>query len=220
MQIVCLSSRLAAPGTGMPDIVHQILDFWKGCDSLLAVPLAAAGLVLILAGWRFWQPAVVLSFAAIGAGFAVRLGPETCAPPLRALIGGVALAASTVLLKRYSVPVLGGLVGAAVVGSILRLLRLPDAALWASCGLSFLSLAALSYVYRQHVVILLTAFEGALLVLFALFVVSSHPQSVMYSVGRLIEGSALLLPFAVFAPTVVGLCLQLADASRQKAGAC
>lgn len=202
----------------MSDIVYQTLEFWKGCDSLLGLPLAAAGLVLMLAGWRLWQPAVVLAFAAIGAGFAVQFGPQTIGPALRAVLGAVALGAAGVRPMRYSVPILGGLLGAAVVAMLLGPLGLPDAALWIAGGLAFLSLAAVSHVYRQQVVILVTAFEGAVLVLFALFVVSGNPQSFMYSAGHLIQGSTLLLPFAVIVPTVVGLALQLADASRRKAG--
>ena len=202
----------------MSDSLHQLLEFWKGCDSLLALPLVAAGLVLMLAGWRLWQPAVVLAFAAIGAGFAVQFGPEAFTPALKAMIGGVALGAAGVRPMRYSVPILGGVLGAAVVGMLLGPLGLPHAASCIAGGLAFICLTALSHVYRQQVVILVTAFEGAVLVLFALFVASGDPQSILYSAGQLIQGSPVFLPIAVIVPTVVGLALQLADASRQKSG--
>ena len=202
----------------MSDIVHQVIEFWKGCDALLGLPLAAAGLALMLAGWRLWQPAVVLAFAAIGAGLAVRFGPESFTPALRAALGGIALGAAGVRPMHYSVPILGGALGASVVGMLLGPLGLPEAALWIAAGLAGISLAALSHVYREHVVILVTAFEGAVLVLFALFVASGNPQSLLYSAGQLIQGSRVLLPFAVIVPTVVGLALQLADSTRQKSG--
>jgi len=180
-------------------------------------PLIVAGLVLMLFGWRLWRVCVVLTFAVIGAVVAARVagpGPDEW---FYALTGAVVLGITSYFPAKHSIVVLGGILATGAVYYLLADRNLSAPVLYGSLALTLFAGTAYSAINRQRIVVFVTAFLGAvLLVSGAASWLSAFPGlSGMYK--SLAASSAFVIPFAIFVPGVVSTFYQFAEVRRLRA---
>jgi hypothetical protein len=117
-----------------------------------------------------------------------------------------------------AVPLLGGIIGAGVLMQILASLGLDHWPLWISTALSLGCVAALCYAHPRHVVIIITSFEGAAILLSGLIPILSASPVIFRFFQGMSRNSNIFLPFLLMVPTMVGVFLQMADSHRRDSG--
>jgi len=86
--------------------------------------------------------------------------------------------------------------------------------LWIVSAVGFVAALAWSFANRHRVVIAVTAIEGAALFVSGLAVMlEDFPTAYNYMHSTMMD-NAVMLPFFVLVPAVIGICLQLADSNR------
>jgi len=194
------------------------LDDWllylRQSQSAVGFPLVVAGLGLMLFGWRMWKVCVMLSYALLGAAFGAWIVGPCDGQWLYALAAGAGLGLVSYWPVNYAVSVLGGLIGAGMVTYSLANLGVAGTALLASGGAAFIGCAAFAFLNRQHVVIVVTAFLGAALLVSGLTAWVVNLPGLYGTLRAMAAGSAIVIPFIVAVPTVVSSFYQLAEVRR------
>lgn len=197
--------------------VQEWLIYLKSSHGAAGFPLVIAGLALMLLGWRLWKICVMLSFAVIFAG----VGAWMAGPGENQWIYALAIGAVGGLLSYWpvnlAVALLGGLVGAGIILTSLANLGMSGVTLWAIAGVALVAFTAYAIINRMRVVIVMTSFLGAVLLLSGLTAwVMSMPA--FYGTLRSLAGSSVLvLPFIILVPTVVSAFYQMAEVRRLNA---
>lgn len=198
--------------------VQQWVTYLKEAGGLIGVPLALGGLVLMAGGWRLWRPAIVLSFGVIGAAAGACLAPPMHPVWLYALGGAVLLGAASFPKPRYSVSLLGGIVGAGIVNYACEAVGLGPPTLWVVTGIALLAATAVAFLDVRQVIIMVTAFEGAVLVVSAAVAFVAEMPGLFNYFRSMAYGGGVFVPFLLLVPTVVGTLLQMADAKQKDSG--
>jgi hypothetical protein len=194
--------------------ITQWLAFLKSADTLAGIPLLVGGLVLMLFGWRLWRVCVVLSFGLLGAALGAKLAPFGDSPMLCALIGAALLGGLSYRPARYCVPALAGIIGAGLTAYLLSGTSLTGPPFWLVTGVVFVVVSALALINRLVVVICVTAFLGAVLLMSGLTVFAALSPSLYSYFKMAAAGSSIVLPFALLVPSVVSCCYQASETSR------
>jgi len=182
---------------------------------LMALPLAVGALILMFGGWRIWKVAVVLSFGLVGGTVGMLIAKDPGDRWMYAAAGFLALGAISVPPVNYSVAVLGGVIGGALCHYVSLDLGLGGVPLWLVTLLGLGICTAVSFIYLRQIIIVVTSFEGAvLLVSAAVALLSTTPRLFNYFRTMAYEGS-IFLPFVVLVPTVIGTMCQMADVNRK-----
>ena len=193
--------------------LSQWWSFLNRADVLAGVPLVVGGLALMLFGWRLWKICVVLCFGLIGAGLGARFAPSHNGVLLYPLVGAVLLGALSYWPARYSVAVLGGLIGAGLVAQVGSGSGLTGAPLWLITGVGFIGSLALSFINRRFVIIGVTAVLGGILLLSGLTVFSRCSPGLYGFLASATSDSSIVLPFILVVPSVVSVCYQAGETS-------
>ena len=204
------------------------IDNWiallRDADPVWGFPLLVLGLVLMFMGWQVHKLAV--PFTALLVGMIVgQLFFDSLLP--RLIVGaviGLIFAAAASFSTRYSVAVLGGIVGAFVCSGYLSTfenLQLPIAVDRAVAALGFAGGTALAYVMFREMAIFVTAFVGSLLLVSGLNGIVPQYIPVLYQTvsSFLADYPAFLVPFLIGGPTLIGTLSQMAGADKAEAGA-
>ena len=204
------------------------IDNWiallRDADPVWGFPLVVLGLVLMFMGWQVHKLAV--PFTALLIGMIIgQLFFDSLLP--RLIVGaviGLIFAAAASFSTRYSVAVLGGMVGAFVCSGYLSTfenLQLPIAVDWAVAALGFAGGTALAYVMFREMAIFVTAFVGSLLLVSGLNGIVPQYIPVLYQTvsSFLADYPAFLVPFLIGGPTLIGTLSQMAGADKAEAGA-
>jgi hypothetical protein len=190
------------------------LQLLHNSHSASGFPLVVAGVGLMLFGWRMWKLCVVLSFGLIGAAVtAMFLGPSDDGW-MYILAGGAALGLLSYWPVKYALSVLGGLIAAGVVTHSLGGIGLTGATLWSSAAVAFIAGTALACLNRQQVVILVTAFIGAILTISGLAMWVLELPGIYGALRGMAGESAIVAPFVVLVPTVMSCFYQSAEVHR------
>ncbi len=190
------------------------LFFLKQSRGLVGFPLVVAGLGLMLFGWRMWKVSVMLSYALIGAAIgAVAAGPRDD-PWLYALVIGAGLGLISYWPIRHAVALLGGLLGAGIVTFSLTTVGISGTSLWGAGGAALIGCTAFAFLNRQHVVIVVTALLGAVLLVSGLTAFVMTLPGFFRPLHAMAAGSAIALPFAILVPAVVSFFYQAAELRR------
>ncbi len=196
--------------TSVRDWIVFLNDSHSGIGFLLVV----AGLGLMLFGWRMWKVCMMLAYGVIGAAIGASLFGQGDNQWLWALGSGAVLGLVSYWPVNYAVASLGGIIGAGIIMHSLAKVGLSGAGLWAAGGAAFATCSAFAFLNRQHVVVAVTAFFGAVLL------VSGLTSWVMASPGlygtlhAMAAGSAVVIPFVLLVPTVVSCLYQSAEVRR------
>jgi len=176
--------------------------------------LVAGGVALMLFGWRMWKVCVVVSFGALGSAIAANfLGTEDD-KWLYILAAGAALGLLSYWPAKYALSALGGLIGSALVTHSLSSMGISGTALWSFAAASFIAATAFACINRQQVVILVTAFIGAAMVISGLAMWIMELPGIYGSLRRMAGESAIVAPFVVLVPMVMSCFYQSAEVRR------
>lgn len=187
--------------------------FLKHSDRLIGFPLVVGGLGLMLFGWRMWKVCVILSFGAIGAALGAYYAGRHGHQLSFAIAGGVLFALASFWPAKYAVALLGGLIGAGLVTYSVSNMNLTAGAVWGAGGAAMLVCTAYAFINRQHVVIMVTAFLGSVLLVAGLSAwVMASPQ--LFGSIRSVTSGSMALPFLLIVPTVMSSFYQVAEVNR------
>ncbi len=191
--------------------VDDWLSYLNNADPLIAVPLVIIGVALMIYGWRLWRICVMLSFGLIGAVVATTFAHTADDRWLYGVIGGGVLAIGSAYPVNHSVSVLAGLLGVGIVWESLIRFGLTGVPFWCMLSVVFIGFTAFGYINRHRVVVLVTAFLGASLVLSAAVPwLKSSPQ--LYNTFRSLRTDyRFVLPFVVLVPTIVSAFFQTSE---------
>jgi hypothetical protein len=197
--------------------ISDWVAFLKTSNSALGFPLVIFGLALMLFGWRMWKVTVVLAYGLIGAILGAIAAGQSEHQALFAAAGAVLLAAVSVYPVHQAVAVLGGLIGAGISHFYLQRIALNEIMHWSLCGAAFVAFTGFSVLGKQRVVIFVTAFLGAVLLMsgLATWVMSIH--SFYGTVRALASNSMIVVPFLLLVPTVMSSFYQIAEVRRLQA---
>ncbi len=197
--------------------LHDWLAYLRDSHSAMGFPLIVCGIGLMLFGWRLWKVAVVLSFGVFGTVMTARLLGPRDDQMLYALGSGTALGLLSYWPVRYSVSVLGGAIGAAVVQFYLDRFGMTGGMMWGGVAAAFAGCTALAVLNRRHIVILVTAFLGAVLVLSGLMTWLMTVPSLFGTFKSMASWSVIVIPFIVLVPTVMSCFYQISEVHRLQA---
>ena len=202
----------------MNNWAQEWVMYLRQSGALLGIPLALGGLVLMLGGWRLWKPAVVLTFGIIGAGVGAPLAKSPDEVWLYAAIGGIVLAGTSYPAIKYSVAVLGGIIGAGLVYYAFTGFGLTGWPLWLGCSVALAGACALSILHQREIIVVVTSFEGAVLILSAAVAMLSTVPGLFHYFRNMAHEGSIFIPFILLVPTVVGTMSQLADVKQRESG--
>ncbi len=194
--------------------VGDWVAFLKNSDSAMGFPLVIFGLALMLFGWRMWKLTVVLAYALIGAALGAIASGQSEHQAIFAAVGAVVLAAVSIYPVHQAVAVLGGLIGVGISHFYLSRISLNEIMQWSLCGASFVAFTGFSFLGKQRVVIFVTAFLGAVLLMSGLATWAMSIQSFYGTVRALASNSMIVVPFLLIVPTVMSSFYQIAEVRR------
>jgi len=198
----------------MVSSVHDWISLLREANSAAGFPLIVGGLTLMLFGWRLWKVCVVLAFGLIGTAVsAYFIGPRDDQLTY-ALACGTVLGLLSYWPGRLSVAILGGVIGAGVANFYLENLHLSGGTLWAGMGAAFVACTAAAVIHHRQVVILVTAFLGAALLLSGITSWAMNVPGVVPTFRAMASWSAIVVPFLLLVPTVMSCFYQVADIRR------
>ena len=194
--------------------VSDWVAFLRSADQSLGFPLVICGLGLMLFGWRMWKICVVLSFGLIGAvvGAVVTDGSDN--QLMFTIAGAVGLAVLSFYPAHHALSLLGGLIGAGIVHFYTSPLRLDPIVHWSVCGAALVGFSAYSFLSRQRVVIFVTAFLGAVLLMSGLATWAMSMPAFFGTVRAMASYSLIVVPFLLMVPTVMSGFYQIAEVRR------
>jgi hypothetical protein len=173
-----------------------------------------AGVGLMLFGWRLWKVCLLLAYGAIGASLGAALTPEGQSPFSLASLGALLLGTAAFWWSSASIVFLGGLTGCGVLFTAFSSLGLHGPPLWFLAGLSLVACTALSMINRRYVIIVVTSFLGAVVLMSGVtaFIMA---MPVLYGTFRgMASYSGIVVPFLVIVPTVISFFYQVSEVHR------
>ncbi len=188
--------------------------FLRDSHGTAALPLLIAGLGMMLFGWRLWRLCVVSSFALIGAGLGMAYfgtGEPGQNDWMVGLASGAVCGLATYWPAAHLVGILGGMVGAGALTAYMGSLGLSGPPLWALAAAALIGCTAYALINRRHVVVFVTAFLGAVMLVSGLAaLVMTVPT--LYSTFRVMASyTVIVAPFAVLVPTVMSCFYQISE---------
>lgn len=194
--------------------VDEWLVFLKQAHTATGFPMVVGGVALMFFGWRMWKLCVVLSFALLGAV----IGSNVCGPNadqwMYAACGAVVLGLLSYWPVNVSVSLLGGMIGSGIVTASVAQLGLSGTTLWAVAGVGMIAFTAYAFLNRQYIVIIVTAFLGAVLLMSGLTSWVMNLPGLYGTLRSMTTGSVLVLPFILIVPTVMSSFYQSAEIRR------
>lgn len=194
------------------------LQEWSGIlrnlHGLAGIPLVVAGAGLMLFGWRLWKLCVMLSFGVLFTCLGAWLIGPSDDQWSYALAAGAGLGLLSYWSVKQAVSILGGLIGGGIITYLIGGAGVTGNGLWACGGIAFIGCTAYSFLNRQCVVIAITAFFGAVLLISGLATWLTALPSLYGSLYTLATGSVLLVPFFLLVPTVMSCFYQMAEVHR------
>lgn len=197
--------------------VNDWVNYLQTADKLLCVPLCVGGLALMFFGWRMWKATVVISYALIGTAVGAMIvgpGPNQL---VYAISAGTLLAVLSYFPVNHSLAFLGALVGCGFTMTVVESAGIRGPMLWITGALALLSCGAVAFINRQLLVIAVTSFLGAVLLMSGLTVVATHFSTFYGTLRYMSSNSAIVLPFVLIVPTVMSCFIQVAEVHKTNA---
>lgn len=196
---------------------HLSVRFWLEWmaeqPAFLGVLMAVAGALCLFYGWQISRIALAFSGALLGVVTASVVHETT---PIDTSI--LVVIAIVLTLGLGALAAAAPRIGASVLGGVLAFVA--TAALTSWVGLSYsisvvagvvaaLAVAPLAFAMFEHVVIFVTSFEGALLLVAGIAIMLNAQGHLFSSFRDVSLKNPVFVPLTLIAPTVIGFCLQL-----------
>lgn len=197
--------------------IEQYVSFLRDAKVAGGFPMVAMGMGLMLFGWRMWKVCVVLSFGIIG--FAATLYYVGLLPNKYWFAGCIALFAAVLsyYTAKHALTLLGGLIVAGIAYAYLQNFNLDQITLLGLTAAALIVGLAFALINRQRIVILVTAFLGAILLMSGLASWALAFPGFFNTVRYLAERSLIVIPFLLLVPTAMSCFYQIAEVRRIQA---
>lgn len=220
------------PTPQMPDstMLKKIADFQvpsqaefveglHGLEAVPAVALLVLGAISLVVGWKVFKLLVVANAAYLGGQAGAYLGNMIQHNGegmwlFGMVAGGLLLAALAWPLMRYAVSVMGGLAGSFLGYGVWQTIAdMTGRATfsqhaWAGALIGLITLGLLAFVIFKLVVMIFTAFEGAVLTVCGGVALLLKYEPIGASLRETLTENPLVLPMLVIIPAVIGFALQ------------
>lgn len=177
-------------------------------------PLLIGGVGLMIFGWRMWRFCVVLSFALIGAILVGIFVPPSNDQWMYALAAAAVLGLASYWPANYAVGLLGGLIGSGGTVAYLYSCRVDGPVLWFIGAAAGLAAMGYAFINLRHIVVYITSFLGAVLLISGLASLLMQSPELFGAYRSAASYSALVLPFILIVPTVMGSFYQISEMRR------
>jgi len=194
--------------------VDEWIQFLKTVHLVGGFPLLISGLVLMLFGWRLWKVCVVLAFGVVGAVIAARIAGPSVDQWFYSLCGGVVLGTVSYFPVKHAVVALGGVLVMGVVYYYLSARHLDGWLLYAAMALGMFVGIAYSVLNRRRVVIFVTSFLGAVLLVSGMTTLLATFPGPFETLQSMASSSAMVIPFVLLVPTAMSAFYQIAEVHR------
>lgn len=188
--------------------------YLRDASSGIALPLIIAGAGLMFFGWRLWKLCVVLSFAIIGMYVAYFYISPTKDQMIYIYIIGGLVGGAMFWPAKHAIAILGGVIVGVVVMASVSNLGFTGTTLWSIGGVALVCGSAYAFLNRQHVVIMVTSFLGAVLVISGVTSLVLASPTWLDFFSDLVQYKAIVVPFVLLVPTVMSSFYQLAEVKR------
>lgn len=198
--------------TSLQDWTFYLRDSSAG----ISIPLLICGAGLMFFGWRLWKLCVVLSFALIGMYISYYyMNPTKDQMIYVYMIGGVA---GGVMFwpAKHAIAILGGVIVSIIVMSSVSNLGCSGSMLWSIGGVSLVCGTAYAFLNRQHVVIMVTAFLGAVSVISGITALVLTSPGWLDFFSDVVQHKGLVIPFILLVPTTMSCFYQMAEIKRMQ----
>jgi len=188
--------------------------FLHNSHGAAALPLLIAALGLMLFGWRLWRLCVVCSFALIGAALGMAFLTTSEHGQSNWMVGVICGVLSGLVCywpAAHLVGLLGGVVGAGAMTVYLRSFGLSGWPLWALATAGLIGCTSYALINRRHVVIFMTAFLGALMLVSGLACLVMTVPSFYVTFRVMANYTGIVGPFLVLVPTVMSCFYQMSE---------
>lgn len=190
------------------------VSFLQFTNKGFAIPLIICGVALMILGFKFWRLSVVATFSIVTAWIIGCVTSKGDQQVTIMIAGGVLAGLISFWPAKHLVGVLGGVLIGGIIMMSLENLGLRGMTLWC-CGAAVAAIgSAYSYLNRQHVVILITAFLGACLLLSGLTLIVMAMPKLWGSLQAMSSNSVIVLPFMLIVPTVMSAFYQISELRR------
>ncbi|MCH8251969.1 MAG: hypothetical protein IID36_05895 [Planctomycetes bacterium] len=192
--------------------------FLHRSGGILGVILLIAGLSVMLFGWRLARPLIAISFLATGFAAVMLFTAEESWRLTAAIGSGLAIGGLCYWQPRFATALAAGLIASGGTSAFLTsTFSMHGPLLLASAAVALLAGLGGGLIYDKIVTILITAFEGAVLLVSGVSaIVMDWPWLYSY-LHSMVLGSAFVLPFCLLVPTIVASFYQMADVRRSQA---
>lgn len=199
---------------GVITSLDEWVSFLQSSHRVAGFPLIVGGLGLMLFGWRMWRLCVILSFALIGAIIGHYVAGPRNDQTFYSLVGAVVLGLVAYFPAVYALSLLGGSIAAVISFYYLTALGMDGVTLWALVVAVLGAGTATAWLNRRHVVIVVTAFLGAVLLISGLASWAMAMPAFFSTVRTMSAGSFIVVPFLLLVPTVMSCFYQVAEVRR------
>jgi hypothetical protein len=187
-------------------------------EPVLGILMTSIGVLCLLLGWRLYRIVVLINVAVLCGVIGGWIMGASLLGIIGWLVGGLA---GSVLAWRFpdrSSVALGGLLAAYVGGHFLNEAQASDQTILIVGSFVLLTVIAFGLVHVRHTIIVLTAFQGALLTVWGAINMAYESRRFSEQVLDMATPGSIFIPFTLMAVMGIGVFLQIADSNKQKVG--
>lgn len=197
----------------------QYLDYLQAAGIVQAALLLAVGVVYLIYGWKIFRILVVVNAAVLGALLGTKIGSMlnlqgSNMPLFGAIAISLLFAVLALPLMKYAVSLMGALAGSLLGYSVwhyvCRAANAPELgnSAWVGALIGLVTLGLLAFIIFRIVIIIFTAFQGALFTSSGILGVLMQWDAFRTSLLTSLRANPYLLPMLVLVPAIIGFAFQ------------
>jgi hypothetical protein len=173
----------------------------------------------MLFGWRLWRVCIAISYAIISASFVTWLAEarQMDPQPFIAIVAGLMAAFVSFYYARHALPLLGGLLGVGLIYKLCGGFGVRGMPQMILSGSGILLGAGMAMINRRYLVICITAFLGAVVLMSGMAALLMTSTRLFTTVHTMAMESGIVIPFVLLVPTVMSFFYQISEIRRMQA---
>ena len=189
---------------GQMDLIAWAQKMGPGMATLLII----LGIIYLAFGFYLFKGLIVVNAGFVGAWIGVAIGAKSGSAVPCGVLGAFVAVAVTFPLMKWAVAVLGGLLGAAIGGSIWRMVDLDPRFAWAGAGMGLIAFGMFCFILFRGSVMAYMSMQGSIMLILGLLGLLYKYQDVGPKLTEHLLSRHFILPMAIFIPFVIGLLYQ------------
>ncbi len=192
---------------GQMDLISWSQRMGPGTATLLIL----LGIIYLMFGFYLFKGLIVMNAAFVGAWAGAIVGESSGSQVPCAVLGAFIAAAVTFPMMKWAVALLGGLLGAALGGSIWRMFDGDPRFAWAGAVMGLIACGLFCFILFRGSVMAYMSLQGSLMLVFGILGLLYKYQDLGPKITRGLQDRNFILPMAIFIPAVIGLLYQQAN---------